>query len=144
MQLLLFLQSCYGDVESTKECMLNYFSCILEVPQFFDHWDINREHIKQGLDTVYVEQSAKFDGPSPALLCRFTVYHVVVVALQVLRADAAAVPKEAPHGHLQVPAHGRLQVRLLGRLSHLHDDGEHNGAHAIRRSRPSGPMAQIG
>lgn len=52
MQLLLFLQSCYGDTEATKECMTQYFTCILEVPQFFDHWDVTRDHIKQGLDTV--------------------------------------------------------------------------------------------
>lgn len=72
MQLLLFLQSCYGDVEATKECMAQYFTCILEVPQFFDHWDVSREQIKQGLDTVFYSPLPRLSPKNHLMVaCRF-------------------------------------------------------------------------
>ena len=72
MQLLLFLQSCYGDVETTKECMIKYFNFILEVPQFFDHWDTSREHIKQGLEAVFYAPMPKLSPKNHLMIvCRF-------------------------------------------------------------------------
>ncbi|KAE8741141.1 hypothetical protein FOCC_FOCC013399 [Frankliniella occidentalis] len=72
MQLLLFLQSCYGDLEKTKECMIKYFHCILDVPQFFDHWDVDRDQIKQGLDTVFYAPMPKLSPKNHLMiLCRF-------------------------------------------------------------------------
>lgn len=72
MQLLLFLQSCYGDVEKTKECIVNYFNCILEVPQFFDHWDVHRDQIKQACDTVFYAPMPKLSPKKHLMVvCRF-------------------------------------------------------------------------
>ncbi|XP_034236752.1 alpha-tocopherol transfer protein-like [Thrips palmi] len=72
MQLLLFLQSCYGDTEAAKECMTMYFNCILEVPQFFDHWDVTRDQIKQGLDTVYYSPMPRLSPKNHLMMvCRF-------------------------------------------------------------------------
>lgn len=72
MQLLLFLQSCYGDTDAAKECMSQYFTCILEVPQFFDHWDVTRDQIKQGLDTVFYAPMPRLSPKKHLMMvCRF-------------------------------------------------------------------------
>lgn len=51
-QLILFLHSCYNDMENTKKCMTEYYSLRRKAAQFFGHRDIMHEDLKKTLKTL--------------------------------------------------------------------------------------------
>ncbi|KAK6636532.1 hypothetical protein RUM43_010194 [Polyplax serrata] len=52
-QIVLFLHSCSGDIEETKNCILNYYRLRGETPQFFEERDVLSPNLKKALNVLY-------------------------------------------------------------------------------------------
>ena len=51
-QLILFLHSCYSDVNNTKKCIEAYYRLRMKVPQFFENRDVNSQSLEKALKVL--------------------------------------------------------------------------------------------
>lgn len=51
-QILLFLHSCYFDIDDTKKCIESYYRIRMQTPQFFENRDIDSAELKKALKVL--------------------------------------------------------------------------------------------
>lgn len=51
-QLVLFLHSCYSNVENTQKCIDEYYKLRMRVPQFFQKRDVDSPCLKKALSVL--------------------------------------------------------------------------------------------